>query len=67
MNLGRKKIAKGTQGQQTTNKKEETTTITFYKTALQIICEISQVRGRTQKPDYTPSSSDINYLKGINT
>lgn len=47
MNVGRKKIAKGTEGQQTTNKKEETTTITFYKTTLQIICEISQVVRRT--------------------
>lgn len=42
-----KQIAKGTEGQQTTNKKEETTTITFYRITFQIICEISQGEGGT--------------------
>lgn len=33
----KKKIAKGTEGQQTTNKKEETASITLYRTTLQIV------------------------------
>lgn len=58
-----KQIAKGTEGQQTTNKKEETTTITFYRITFQIICEISQGEGRTWQPGYIPSSSNNQLFK----